>query len=330
MRTVGTAIPAGLVALVLLVLTPVLLIQPEAPSNDGLSVTTVDVPPELVPVLEAAAGTCSGVTPALLAAQLDQESGFNARAVSPVGAQGVAQFMPETWAAWGRDGNGDGRADPFDPADAIPAQAAFMCALLEQVAGVPGDVVRLALAAYNAGPGAVLSYGGVPPYEETQTYVQAVMGRLLTLAAPAAGLPAGAPAGPETCSIDDPTSGGCLTPRTYALLQHLVNDVGIPIGQITCWDRHAWNPSSLHSRGRACDVMLTPGRWATGADRAYGDALAAHLTANADALQLGTVIWYARSWSSWRGTWRPYGGGGVYDVSSATGGHGDHVHVDVR
>ena len=329
MRQVGPAVGAGLVALVLLVLTPVLLVAPQAPEGGGLSVTTVDVPPELAPLIEAAAGTCPGITPALLAAQLDQESGFNVRAVSPVGAQGVAQFMPDTWAAWGRDGNGDGRADPFDPADAIPTQAAFMCALLEQVAGVPGDAVRLALAAYNAGPGAVLRHGGIPPYEETQTYVQAVMGRLLTLAAPAAALPVAA-AGPETCSIDDPTSGGCLTPRAYALLQHLVNDLGIPVRQVVCWDRHAWNPSSLHSRGRACDISITPGRWATGADRAYGDALAAHLTANAAQLHVGTVIWYARSWSSWRGTWRPYGGGGVYDPRSATGGHGDHVHVDVR
>ena len=323
------SLAAFLVLLLLVVITPVLLLT-RMPEPGGLTVTSVDVPPELVPLIEAAAGTCTGVSPALLAAQLDQESGFRADAVSPVGAQGLAQFMPGTWASWGRDGDGDGRADPFTPADAIPAQAAYLCSLLGDVASLGGDPVRLALAAYNAGLGAVQRYGDVPPFAETQAYVTAVMANVVSLAAPPPEQLGGQDLAGEGCTIDDPTSGGCLTPRAYRLLQHMVNDLGIPIAKITCWDRHAWNPSSLHSRGRACDIMLTPGRWAAGADRAYGDALAAHLTANSDALALGTVIWYAQSWSSWRGTWRPYGGGGVYDVSNATGGHGDHVHVDVR
>ena len=63
------------------------------------------------------------LTESVLAAQLYQESGFDANAVSPVGAQGIAQFMPATWAAHGRDENGDGAADPFDIEDAIPAAA---------------------------------------------------------------------------------------------------------------------------------------------------------------------------------------------------------------
>ena len=116
------------------------------------------------------------LTESLLAAQLYQESGFDPSVVSPVGAQGVAQFMPGTWAAHGRDENGDGRADPFDPEDAIPAAARYDAAIAGQVADVPGDRTELMLAAYNAGPAAVVAYQGVPPYQETQAYVRRILG----------------------------------------------------------------------------------------------------------------------------------------------------------
>ena len=115
------------------------------------------------------------LTESVLAAQLYQESGFNARAVSPVGAQGIAQFMPGTWPGFGRDENGDGVADPFDIEDAIPAAARYDAAIAAQVASVPGDRTSLMLAAYNAGPGAVLRYQGVPPYQETQAYVRRIL-----------------------------------------------------------------------------------------------------------------------------------------------------------
>jgi hypothetical protein len=86
---------------------------------------------------------------------------------------GIAQFMPGTWAEWGRDADGNGTASPFDPADAIDAQGRFMCDLLRraEMSGLAGDPVQLALAGYNAGWGAVLRYGGIPPYEETEDYV---------------------------------------------------------------------------------------------------------------------------------------------------------------
>ena len=126
--------------------------------------------------LVAAAGTvCPAFGPAVIAAQLATESGWNPAAVSPAGAQGIAQFMPATWAVWGRDG--DGTASPFDPADAVPAQAAFDCALAATMTAalaageVTGAVTDLALAAYNAGPAAVLTAHGIPPYAETQAYV---------------------------------------------------------------------------------------------------------------------------------------------------------------
>ncbi len=103
------------------------------------------------------------VSAALISAQIYAESGFNPRAVSPAGAQGIAQFMPGTAAAYGL-------GDPFDPEQAIDAQAHLMHDLLRRFASVP-----LALAAYNAGEGAVAACGCIPPYPETQAYVAKIL-----------------------------------------------------------------------------------------------------------------------------------------------------------
>ena len=127
-------------------------------------------------VTSAALG--AGLPPVLLAALLRSESGFDPRAVSPAGAQGIAQFMPAT-------ARGMGLRDPFDPRQAIPAAARLLSGHLGAFGSVP-----VALAAYNAGPGAVRRHGGVPPYRETQAYVA----RIMALAGGAAAL-AGGPAG---------------------------------------------------------------------------------------------------------------------------------------
>ena len=111
-------------------------------------------------------GTRWNVSPALLAAQLMAESGFDPNAGSPAGAQGIAQFMPGTAAAYGL-------ANPFDPVAAIDAQAHLMSDLLRQF-GSP----ELALAAYNAGPGAVEPCNCIPPYPETQAYVTRILALL--------------------------------------------------------------------------------------------------------------------------------------------------------
>jgi soluble lytic murein transglycosylase-like protein len=103
---------------------------------------------------------------ALLAAQLYAESNFNPFARSPAGAEGIAQFMPGTAGAYGLD-------DPFDVAAAIDAQAHLMRDLLRRFGSVP-----LALAAYNAGPGAVESCGCIPPFPETRAYVAKILGLL--------------------------------------------------------------------------------------------------------------------------------------------------------
>ncbi|WP_244884228.1 lytic transglycosylase domain-containing protein [Carbonactinospora thermoautotrophica] len=144
------------------------------------------VPAYLIPWYTRAARQCSGITPALLAAQGYQESRFNPRAVSPKGAAGIAQFMPTTWARWGRDDDGNGVSSPFDVGDAIMAQGRLMCALLDKAAasGYPGDPIALALAGYNAGWGAVELYRRVPPYPETQNYVAEITRRAREWATP--------------------------------------------------------------------------------------------------------------------------------------------------
>ena len=117
---------------------------------------------------------CPALNPALLAAQLYQESGFNPHAQSPANAKGIAQFIPGTWATHGLDGNGDGKRDVFDPADAIPSAAAYDCKLASYVKRASGDPTANMLAAYNAGAYAVIKYDGVPPYRETQDYVKRI------------------------------------------------------------------------------------------------------------------------------------------------------------
>jgi hypothetical protein len=102
------------------------------------------------------------VSPGLLAAQLMAESGFNPRAVSPAGALGIAQFIPSTARSYGL-------RDPFDPVASIDAQAHLMSDLLGRFRSVP-----LALAAYNAGAGAVAACGCIP-YAETRAYVARIL-----------------------------------------------------------------------------------------------------------------------------------------------------------
>ncbi|MCB5181880.1 C40 family peptidase [Streptomyces antimicrobicus] len=143
----------------------------ESPIGTALSLA---VPSEYSQLIQRAGGTCPEVSPNLLAALLSTESNFNPKAQSPVGAQGIAQFMPSTWESHGIDANGDGRRDVWDPEDAIPSSAKYLCTIAKEVADVPGDRQANMLAAYNAGSGAVRQYGGIPPYKETQSYVRAI------------------------------------------------------------------------------------------------------------------------------------------------------------
>lgn len=117
--------------------------------------------------LFAQAGAKYGLDPSVLAAVAKVESGGNPNASSPAGARGLMQFMPATARGYG--------IDPLDPAQAIDAAARM---LTEQKSSL--GTLELALAAYNAGPGAVRRHGGIPPYPETRNYVRKVMSHLVS------------------------------------------------------------------------------------------------------------------------------------------------------
>lgn len=112
--------------------------------------------------LFAAAGRKHGVEPALLAAVAKAESGFDPAATSRAGARGLMQLMPATARGLG--------VDPLVPAQAVDGAARLLSGYLRDYDGR----TDLALAAYNAGPGAVRRYDGVPPYDETRTYIRRV------------------------------------------------------------------------------------------------------------------------------------------------------------
>jgi soluble lytic murein transglycosylase-like protein len=112
-----------------------------------------------------AAAAKHGVDPALLAGLIKAESNFDPTVGSGAGAQGLTELMPSTAASVGVK-------DPHDPVESIEGGAQVLREMLDKFGGNP----ELALAAYNAGPGAVEQYGGIPPYSETQAYVPRVLG----------------------------------------------------------------------------------------------------------------------------------------------------------
>lgn len=145
------------------------------PEPVGGKAPSAKAAPSSVPAARAASGQGSyldmiraaaerhGVDPKLLTAVAEVESGLDQSAVSEAGAVGVMQLMPDTAASLG--------VDPFDAAQNIEGGARY----LKEMLGLFDGDIRKAVAAYNAGPGAVRGYGGVPPYGETVSYVNSVL-----------------------------------------------------------------------------------------------------------------------------------------------------------
>jgi peptidoglycan DL-endopeptidase CwlO len=132
--------------------------------------------PRIAPVdaLRLAAATvhaarANDLPPEFLGATLLQESAFDPRALSAAGAVGIAQFMLSTAGGMG--------IDPFDPFSAIDGSAALLASYVHAYDGVYPNPYAAALAAYNAGPGAVSSYRGIPPYAETREYINDIVDR---------------------------------------------------------------------------------------------------------------------------------------------------------
>ena len=126
----------------------------------------------------------------------------------------------------------------------------------------------------------------------------------------------------ESCTVDDPTTSGCITPRTLHAMRE-AKAAGFN-RHVSC---HRSGGGGEHPRGRACDFAAASGGFenvnATGGDKAYGDRLAAYLVRNAGRLGVLYVIWYRQIWMDGTG-WRSYSGGGG---PSAT--HTNHVHLSI-
>lgn len=120
--------------------------------------------PAQIQALVDDASSRHGVAPGLVNAVVMAESAGNPSAISSAGAQGLMQLMPGTAASCGVD-------NPFDPAQNVDCGTRYLQRLLRRY----NDNVELAVAAYNAGPGAVDRYRGVPPYAETRAYVARVL-----------------------------------------------------------------------------------------------------------------------------------------------------------
>lgn len=140
-------------------------LKPMNPFGAGARVNMNPAPQAIRTMIQTAAEK-HDLDPQLLESLVAAESAFNPSAVSHAGARGLAQLMPGTARALGV-------SDPFDPEQNLSGGAKYLSQMLKRF----GGDVSLALAAYNAGPGAVERHGGIPPYKETQTYVRRILSR---------------------------------------------------------------------------------------------------------------------------------------------------------
>ena len=359
----------SLVATFVVVAAPASAAEPDGAASGVVTDRIPELARESLPEIGQLTGDfCPELPPVWVVAQVQAESGWDPE-LRTGGAAGLFQLGERTWVAAG----GKPWPDPdlTDPAAHLRIAVPWMCSTLRAVAGhiattaKPVPVLDAMLVCHIAGCRRVTgSRSGVPRAGEADCsaacstaigrYLDAVHRNLQTYsaapptaprgvqrpAAPAVSAPAPAWTGGRTaCAPPDPTrSGGCLTGAArhgLAAAEQAFGglDGGPVIKNAGCWDAHAWNPTSDHSKGRACDLF--PGRAGTfpkGDALENGWEIAHWFEANAGRLKVGYLIWQGRYWDpSVRGDgtgWgRRYTGGGVYDTKDPTGGHYDHVHV---
>jgi Transglycosylase SLT domain len=338
--------------------------QSDAETSTSSTVNVAALPPlarEMLRDVEAArAAGCPELPLVWLVAQVQAESSWDPRAYSPAGAAGLLQMLPGSWVtASGGDGWSLAEGPPaghpvWDPITHLRAALPWMCANLRLVVehlaatGKPTEPLDALAVCHVAGCSRVTgSASGIPTageagcgatcaatvtaYIDTIHRWEQVYSPPLPATAPLDGAPAAYQGGPTGCVVADPTgTGGCVTGAAAWLLQQVA--ATFPPMPVTCWDEHAWNPTSDHPQGRACDYTFGQlGAFPDEADTARGWQLAEWLRSYADQLRVAYIVWQGRIWSAARSDegWRPYGGGGIYDPADATGGHYDHVHVSV-
>jgi hypothetical protein len=258
-----------------------------------------------------------GVDPRLVAAIADVGSGFDTGVIScahpsPSGRVGIMHLLPDVAAGLG--------VDPCDPAQVIPAAARYL-----ETQHATFDDWELAVAAYHAGPTAVVTFGGIPPYPETVDFVPNVVNQWNSYMAefPSGSIGTEAPYGPLGSTARYTES------RITPTMQHFL-DVVVPIfGQgygIGCFRNQQ---DGEHPQGRACDfIMQRPlNHMPTQQYLEHGWAFVNYVIAHAPELKLRYVIWQKQIWQQGIG-WRAYT---RYDPNgSLQQNHYDHVHVTVN
>jgi cell wall-associated NlpC family hydrolase len=286
-RTAAGALAAIFGAVLALLLLIALLAQqaPLMPSGDGLN--TAKIPAAYVAWVIRAGSLCTAIPAGIIAGQAQTESDWDAHAYNAgSGAEGMEQFLPTTWPAWGRNDDGTGNVTPYNPRDAIMAAGRYDCALaalakhLIATGQASGNVTSLALAAYNAGPGQVEAAHGIPQIPQTVAYVQHIETLARTVYAVAVS-GAGSAAGKVAVAAAESAlgtpyqyGGSCTDPHganpaghcdCSSLVQMAWRAAGVSLPRTTFQQVFSGTPVASVSQLQAGDLVFLPGSDGTAA-----------------------------------------------------------------
>lgn len=239
-----------------------------------------DIPAEYKDLITAAGERCPEISAPVLAAVISVESDWNPNAVnSRTGARGLGQFLATTWAQYGVDGNKDGRTDAADPADAIPAIANYLCAMVPHVKPVAAKsktpLTDLLLAAYHAGAGAVQKAGGIPNGSDggstTKAYVKKITERAknkYTKPKTPNDPPAGGPALTGECPLDElhaprkPNPHDCNEAIAYMASGANGGSYGLINGRCLAIVAlaYGWNASGVYTAAQHARLLVAAGQ----------------------------------------------------------------------